>query len=336
MTQRDFYSLYAFFHNVPEKGIDGVRDRNPEPRMFVPTPEQGAQLAKRDADIKTHEALMAEMIKTVGLKEVAWEDELTETLAKGVDVAGPVTRFDFESSGQAADSAGEKIDAIAKGEGIFSNEPNGAAYEPAGKGWLDYGQKFGFEKDEAFSVTADVSVSAAGGSPLGKMDSTTNVRGWDIEFHGTRPSVHLIHKWPNEAIHIQAEKEIPADTLTHIAFSYDGSGKAAGLKLAINGVDVKTTVRVDNLTGTIKTDAPFTIGRRGGDAAPFHGKIEDVRIYGRALSSVELATLGGSEIIAIAKRRDSSAHPPKNRNSSPFIVPRLAATMPPRNENLRT
>src|SRR6185436_11944311 len=37
ITQRDFYSLYAFFHNVPEKGKDGVRERNPDPYLTVAT-----------------------------------------------------------------------------------------------------------------------------------------------------------------------------------------------------------------------------------------------------------------------------------------------------------
>ena len=46
ITQRDFYSLYAFFHNVPENGKDGVRDRNPEPRMFFAPPGQQQQIAQ--------------------------------------------------------------------------------------------------------------------------------------------------------------------------------------------------------------------------------------------------------------------------------------------------
>jgi len=29
ISQRDFYRLYAFFHNVPEGGLDGTRTENP-------------------------------------------------------------------------------------------------------------------------------------------------------------------------------------------------------------------------------------------------------------------------------------------------------------------
>ncbi|HYR59215.1 MAG TPA: DUF1549 domain-containing protein, partial [Chthoniobacteraceae bacterium] len=44
LTQREFYQLYSFFHNVPEKGKDGVRDHNPVPYLLVLTPEQQAEL----------------------------------------------------------------------------------------------------------------------------------------------------------------------------------------------------------------------------------------------------------------------------------------------------
>ncbi len=44
-TQKEFYQLYAFFNNVPEKGLDGQKD-NPAPSIKVATLEQEAQLAE--------------------------------------------------------------------------------------------------------------------------------------------------------------------------------------------------------------------------------------------------------------------------------------------------
>src|SRR5437867_1904571 len=42
-TQKEFYQLYAFFNNVPEKGLDGSK-ANPAPSIKVPLPEQQAKL----------------------------------------------------------------------------------------------------------------------------------------------------------------------------------------------------------------------------------------------------------------------------------------------------
>ncbi|HWE01538.1 MAG TPA: DUF1553 domain-containing protein [Tepidisphaeraceae bacterium] len=300
VTQRDFYSLYAFFHNITELGKDGVRDRNPAPRMVVASPEQQVKLAAFDERIKDSESTTLAIAKALEAKQAEWEEALAAASDAG-EPQGPWVKFALDADGAATSDGGQVIEAQRMGKAVAAGAAKHAGFHADGDGWLDYGQQFGFDKDKAFSVCAQVSVGPAGGSPFGKMDSSPNVRGWDIEFHGTRPSVHLIHKWPREAIHIQAEKELAPNTPTRIAFSYDGSGKAAGLKLFVNGVEVKTKTLMDHLSGTMKTDAPFSIGRRGGAAAPFHGSVEDLRIYERALSGVELATLGGAKTLAIVR-----------------------------------
>ena len=50
ITQREFYQLYAFFHNVPEKGLDGNQG-NAAPVMRFPTPEQAARQRVVEAQI---------------------------------------------------------------------------------------------------------------------------------------------------------------------------------------------------------------------------------------------------------------------------------------------
>ena len=49
----------------------------------------------------------------------------------------------------------------------------------------------------------------------------------------------------------------------------------------------------DSLTETIRTDQPFRLGRRR-SAAPFVGMLDDVRVYGRKLSDVEVQGLAAS------------------------------------------
>ncbi len=129
------------------------------------------------------------------------------------------------------------------------------------------------------------------------MDDKNGARGWDLEFHGLRPSVHLIHQWPDNAIHLQAEEELPADTFTHIAFTYDGSGKAEGLKLYINGMLAKTSVQKNQLSGSIQTKVPFSIGRRGAASTPFQGRIDEVRVYDRELNPNEIESLSLGDIL---------------------------------------
>ncbi len=298
ITQRDFYKVYAFFNNVPENGKDGVRDRNPKPFLRVTTSGQDEELKRRDLAAAAAEKQLADFTGTLAAKQSAWETQLVAS-GNGAEPNGPVVVFPLDRDGNGLSDDGRTVAGKLNGSGTFAEGSVGQSYRVEANGWLDYGDNFGFETNQSFSASAWLQLTPAGGSPFGKMDSTTAVRGWDLEFHGLRPSIHLIHKWPGESIHVQAEKDLPADVFTHLAFTYDGSGKAAGVKLYVDGVAVKVAVKVDHLTGTIKTDAPFSIGRRGGAGAPFTGRIDDLRIHERSLSAAEVARLSGGVQLAL-------------------------------------
>jgi len=57
ITQKEYYQLYAFFHNVPENGLDGQQG-NAAPMLKAPTTEQEKALARLDQQKKDLEAKM--------------------------------------------------------------------------------------------------------------------------------------------------------------------------------------------------------------------------------------------------------------------------------------
>ena len=70
---------------------------------------------------------------------------------------------------------------------------------------------------------------------------------------------------------------LAANTWTHLAATYDGSI----IRLYVNGVQVATQAK----TGAIATSSnPLTIGGDPIYGQSFHGRIDDVRIYNRALT----------------------------------------------------
>ncbi|MFC1759732.1 DUF1553 domain-containing protein [Planctomycetota bacterium] len=88
----------------------------------------------------------------------------------------------------------------------------------------------------------------------------------------------------------------------HVMATYDGSGKASGVRLYIGGQQQEIEITHDKLSGTIKTEKPFRIGRRT-DGAPFKGMIDELRLYERELTPLEVGLLAGvdpiGEILAI-------------------------------------
>ena len=78
ITQRDFYSLYAFFHNVPENGLDGSKG-NAAPLLKTPSVEQQAKLNELRTGIASLEKQLAatgpELIEAQRLWETAAKSE---------------------------------------------------------------------------------------------------------------------------------------------------------------------------------------------------------------------------------------------------------------------
>ena len=300
LKQREFYQLYSFFHNVPENGKDGVRDRNPVPFLSVPSAEQKTQLVKLDADFKGAQQAETELAKTLDARQLEWEKQVAASVKSG-EPGGTWVRFPLDADGGGVSDSGQKIEGALKGEGTFVEGAVEKSFRVEAKGWIEYGDKFGFERDQPFTAAAWLRLKPQGGSPFGKMEASANVRGWDLEFHGTKPNFHLINQWPGNAIHVQGERDLPVDTFLHFAVTYDGSGKGSGVKLYVNGELEKSSVQIDKLTDTIKTPEPFSIGRRGAAGTTFTGRVDDLRIYGRALAPGEIAHLGGSPTLDIAK-----------------------------------
>ena len=304
ITQADFYKLYAFFNNVPENGKDGVRDRNPMPYLRVASATEEEQLRQQSIALTEADGKLVELTKTLGEKQSIWEKEFVSSTVT-VELPKPWAHFPLDENGDGLGDDGQPIVASKHGESRFEAGSIGKSFHATGKEWFEVevgvgvGDRFNFEKDQPFSVTSFLSVQPKGGAPFGKMDDKDGARGWDVEFHGLRPSVHLIHRWPEDLIHIEAEEDFPAKAFTHIAVTYDGSGKAAGLKLYVNGVLAKSSVKKDNLAGSIRTKTPFSIGRRGESSVLFHGHIDDLCIYQRALSALEISAVTTSETYKI-------------------------------------
>jgi hypothetical protein len=117
----------------------------------------------------------------------------------------------------------------------------------------------------------------------------------------SKPSEAPDEKLPEVAIRVTAVKPLPLDNAwKHIFFTYDGSGRASGVKLYVNGVQVATRVLKDNLgRRTIRTDAPMQLGWRNPDKHPAkEARYQDIRLYARTLASDEVKRLPFEDYVA--------------------------------------
>jgi len=90
-------------------------------------------------------------------------------------------------------------------------------------------------------------------------------------------------------VDIAGTTAIPANQWTHVALTFDGDA----LRLFVNGVEDGTAVLAFS-AGVVSSDDPLTIGARVYDGNPdhgFYGRIDEFRLYDRALGGAEVADL---------------------------------------------
>jgi hypothetical protein len=169
-----------------------------------------------------------------------------------------------------------------------------------------------FNVDQAFSYAAWVRLPANDGSGavLARMNENQGHRGWDLWVEGRRIGTHIINNWPNRALKVVTQEQLPADQWIHVAVAYDGSGRAAGVQVYVNGQPKATNVQADTLRGSIDVNVPLKIGQRHNSSPLSGATIQDVRIYARRLVASEVTSLANtalSAVIAAAPDKRSEA-----------------------------
>ncbi|HVT67687.1 MAG TPA: DUF1549 domain-containing protein, partial [Trebonia sp.] len=83
ISQREFYSLFAFFNNVPETGL--IHADNPPPLIEVPSAEQQRRLAALTAESRAAADVFAPVHRQLTRAIAAWERDASTTLPRPPD-----------------------------------------------------------------------------------------------------------------------------------------------------------------------------------------------------------------------------------------------------------
>jgi hypothetical protein len=105
ITQKDFYSMFAFFNNVPERGtIQGASNRsggNAPPIVDVPTPEQEIRLAQLKATVTATSDQVAVAAKSLPQLVAQWEAKAMEESTAAASMWHPLEPETVQSQGGA-------------------------------------------------------------------------------------------------------------------------------------------------------------------------------------------------------------------------------------------
>ncbi len=314
-AQKDFYSLAAFFNNTSEKPWDeNIADTLPVLR--IPADDKrgefdAAVVRRSQAAMKYEErraaapALFKEWL-AAGNKPKPVSNDALELRLRLDEGKGDIVK----NSAPGAKTGSYKADTnpLVWGEQVWF-WPSMRMEIATNLPMTDLGD---FESNVGFSASMwtmlrlkTSNATTGNGSLIARMGDNTmeNHRGWDFFIDGDKLVVHIIHKWPDQAIRVDTPG-IPRGEWVHLGFSYDGSGRGEGVKLFVNGEERKTSIPTNTLQPglTIRNQLPLHLGQRAAGDRLRESSYQDVRLYRRTLEPAEFARLPyedhGAEILA--------------------------------------
>lgn len=315
LSQKEFYEMAAFFNNTTQPVRDGNIKDTP-PIIAVPLESDRARFEALPALITLAQTSVADRRTSARPDFDTWIAS-----AKAETVGEPVSSEGLHVLAGLDEGEGKVVNAIVDGNSLdvplndsakWQEGPNGKAITVQGTA-LEIASAGDFEGEQPFSCAAWINVPANDGSGAicARMEPGPGYRGWDFWMQQRRIGMHIINAWPQTALKVVSKAQIPANEWVHVVVTYDGSRKASGLQVYINGAVQETNIENDKLDGsTVRTQTPWKVGSRS-VSEPFTGAIKDLRIQKRVLSAAEVDSLAKLSRFqaTLAKAADQRSEP---------------------------
>jgi hypothetical protein len=296
ITQKEFYQFYAFFNSIDEKGFYNETRGNVPPLIKTPSGEDEQRLAEFDAKIARAQEDSRDTLAKFDPQVFDWLDRLRAALTRE-SFPEPFLHLPLDGQLEAAPGSSSDPEVLAVRypagtpewlEGLTGKSLRFLGTESS---HLDLGESIHPDRDSAFSYSVWLRPEKGEGAIVSRMDDADSFRGWDtILLPDARLKVHLIHRWDGNAIAVITKSPISLDRWAHVGVTYDGSSRAAGITVFVNGQPAEVLVERDSLKETIVADQPVRIGRRS-TGLFFKGAMAAFRWFNEELTADEMEQL---------------------------------------------
>jgi len=298
ISQKDFYSMTAFFRNTPMSSLDGNNAEHP-PNVFVPAAEDRPRWNQLDAEIASTTKQLADRkaaakadfekwLPTASLQFVPESDPALEISLPLNEPDGPVRGL---VKGQAREwpAAPNRIEGPLGKAVVVSDTP------------IDLGDIASFGRKEKITYGGFIRVE---GQPTGavfaRMNAGPTYKGWDLYLQAGTPAAHVIDTWEGAANKLTGTSPLEPGKWQHVMVTFDGS-KPSGraMTLYVDGVAQKGQLAPNSLGNDIEANVPFILGSRASGDSKLTAPVglQDFRFYRRLLSTGEIGSIANNGMI---------------------------------------
>jgi hypothetical protein len=335
VTQKEFYQVFAYFNNVPEKGR-AIKFGNSPPMIKAPTRDQQRQLEILEADLAGAESRFAQLRPELASAQARWE----KTLKPGPAIHWTITRdllahYPLDAGDDRVTRwQGDQVDLgdvaltlpltfspflspchlVTLSPGHLPPGKIGAAAHFDGRSYLAAGDVAPFGFYDKFSLAAWIYPEGdEGGVILSRMSDAEKADGYYLVLEKGKVQLNLVKRWLDDALRVETETRLAPNRWHHVLVTYDGSRVADGVRIYLDGKPERLKVQLDELNQSFTTKEPLRIGGGGGPEGRFHGRIDEVRIHAAVLTpeeaevAAEVASLTEIASLAPARRTPGQA-----------------------------
>ncbi len=327
VSQKNYFELYSFFNNVREAGQISWDDAMPSPTLLLPTEEQERRLAEIRGHISELENRLKSETKNQSEPFSTWlsEGRYRQLDKERIPLEGLQAFYDFDNK-SLDNTLGRKSPGMLRYNGgpvktlpEYVQEREGNALKMDGDIYVDMGQVGVFRKSEPFSVGIRVRIprELQEGVIFHKSDFERlyNFRGYHLYLKNDKLETNLAYAAPSNAITKTTVTDVPKDRWIHLTMTYDGSSRAEGLRLYLDGKELEMVTEIDQLTKDIlfnrKVERGLQIGGWGRGLGFRNGLVDDLAVYHRDLTPFEVGILAG-----IASWKEIGGTPPASLSAS--------------------
>ena len=292
ISQQEYYELFAFFNNVDESGLYSFFTNSvPTPTLSLMTDDQKKKLQE----------LLEQLTEVSGRASdqdaVAIDQDLVN---RALSVVGspPVEVADFSAiqggNTRTTDERGNAAVLLTGDDAVTLKSGNFTRYHPFS---VVFSMQVPDVKERAVVFHRSRAWTDAGS------------RGYQLLIEEGKLSASLIHFWPGNALSVKTLEQIPVGQWIDVSLVYDGSMKASGLSIFLDGEPAELEIVRDQLSKNITGGGgnSIAIGERFRDRGFKGGQVSEFRVFDRQLSELEVRRMHDSEKMTAALQSANQA-----------------------------
>jgi hypothetical protein len=275
LKQKEFYSLYAFFNNVPEKGFV-YNFGNERPLIKAPTPPQEVEWRNKQVARDSARDAWKAAQPAVAKEQAKWEKRVAKQNLDWVAHEGLV------------------FDAQLFGDTRFD-----------GTRVVKYDEKTAkFNHREPYTMSVWVKPETREDSAiLTRTEDYMEGTGYGLYMIGGKFRFHYNFRWTDLGMRLETKQDLKPGEWQQIAVTYDGGMYTEGVHLYINGQEVEKNVLFNSNLWPMDHKAPLRLGQGAG--LSFKGEIKRPQIWARELSPDEVAAIALEDDLSSVARKKS-------------------------------